>query len=129
MIRQDLQWQPARRSACSPACSPRIALADWQIDINATLGFLYMFPLVLLGTVRGWWQLVLAAAFCTFLSDRLDPFPGTWKSARDILIFLTLVITGLLSLSVTKAIAGKWRAWREPNRMLARRARKSSWNF
>lgn len=79
-----------------------IALTDWRIEFNATLGFLYMFPLVLLGTICGWWQLILAAAFCTFLSDQLDPFPFDTQFPRDSLIFLTLATTGLLSRDVAK---------------------------
>lgn len=79
-----------------------IALADWKIEISATLGFLYLFPLVLLGTFLGWWQLVLAAVFCTFLSDWLDPFPMDMQVPRDILIFLTLATTGLLSRDVAR---------------------------
>jgi PAS domain S-box-containing protein len=59
--------------------------------------------LVLLGTVTGWWQVILAALFCTLLSDRLDPFPGDMEWARDLLISLTLSTTGLLSLGVAKA--------------------------
>lgn len=74
-----------------------IAIADWRIAFDATLGFLYMFPIVLLGTVLGWWQLVAAALFCTFLSDRLDPFPMEYEIPRDILIFLVLTITGFLA--------------------------------
>jgi PAS domain S-box-containing protein len=80
-----------------------IAVADWQVEFNATLGFLYIFPMVLLGTVLGWWQLILIAVFCTFLSDRLDPFPMDMESARDVLIFLTLAMTGLLALNLTKS--------------------------
>ena len=49
-----------------------IAITDWRAEINATLGFLYIFPMVLLGTVAGWWQVVLAALFCTFLANWLD---------------------------------------------------------
>jgi two-component system sensor kinase FixL len=81
-----------------------IAITDWQIEINATLGFLYMFPLVLLGMVFNWWQLIAAALFCTLLSDRLDPVPMMdMNAARDLLIFLTLATTGLLSLTVTRS--------------------------
>ena len=80
-----------------------IAITDWRVEINATLGFLYIFPMVLLGTVLEWWQVILAALFCTFLSDRLDPFPMEMEFARDVLIFLTLSVTGLLSLSLTKS--------------------------
>src|SRR5579884_1599200 len=103
MIRRVLQWSPATALLYSAILIFLIALADWQVEINATLGFLYIFPLVLLGTVLNWWQIVLAASFCTFLSDRLDPFPMDMESARDALIFLTLATTGLLSLTVTKS--------------------------
>jgi PAS domain S-box-containing protein len=80
-----------------------IAVADARIEFNATLGFLYIFPLVLLGTVLNWWQLVFAALLCTLLSDRFDPFPMDMQVPRDLLIFLTLATTGLLSLAATKS--------------------------
>jgi len=73
------------------------------VEINATLGFLYIFPMVLLGTSLSWWQIIAAALFCTALSDRLDPFPMEMELARDALIFLTLLVTGVLSLSLTKS--------------------------
>ena len=79
-----------------------IAVVDWKIEFNATLGFLYLFPLVLLGTALDWPPLIAVAIGCTFLSDRLDPFPGDTEIARDLLIFLTLGTGALLSLAVTK---------------------------
>jgi PAS domain S-box-containing protein len=98
-----LQWSPRAALAYAAILIAAIAVADWQVEFNATLGFLYIFPMVLLGTVLGWWQLILVAVFCTFLSDRLDPFPMDMESARDVLIFLTLVMTGLLALNLTKS--------------------------
>jgi len=103
MIRRVLQWSPRAALLYAGALIAIIALTDWRVEINATLGFLYMFPMVLLGTVLGWWQLLLAALFCTFLSDRLDPFPMDMEPARDVLIFLTLAVTGLLSFSLSKS--------------------------
>src|SRR5579862_7990738 len=102
MIRRILQWSPGAVLSLAAVLIALIALADWKIEINATLGFLYLFPLVLLGTFLGWWQLVLAAVFCTFLSDWLDPFPMDMQIPRDILIFLTLATTGLLSRDVAR---------------------------
>jgi len=116
MIRQILQWRPRTVLAYGALLIAVIAVCDWRIEISATLGFLYIFPMVLLGTVLGWWQLVLAALFCTFLSDRLDPFPMDMESARDILIFLTLATTGLLSIGVTKSYR------RETESLAAKRA-------
>jgi signal transduction histidine kinase len=89
-------------AACAAMLIAVIAVTDWRVEFNATLGFLYIFPLVLLGTVTGWRQLVLAALFCTLLSDRLDPFPGDMEWARDLLISMTLTTTGLLSLGVAR---------------------------
>jgi PAS domain S-box-containing protein len=103
MIGRVLQWGPRAALAYAAVLIALIALADWKVEFNATLGFLYIFPMVVLGTVLGWWQLILAAVFCTFLSDRLDPFPMDMESARDLLIFLTLAVTGLLSLNLTKS--------------------------
>jgi two-component system sensor kinase FixL len=103
MIRRVLQWNPRATLAYGAILIAVIAAADWRIEINATLGFLYIFPMVLLGILLNWWQLVFAAAFCTLLSDRLDPFPMDMESARDFLIFLTLTITGLLSWNVAKS--------------------------
>jgi two-component system, LuxR family, sensor kinase FixL len=97
VIRRILQWNARTVLIRAAILIAIIALADWRIEFNATLGFLYMFPIVLLGTVLPWWQLVIAAVFCTFLSDRLDPFPMDMEIPRDILIFLVLAITGFLS--------------------------------
>ena len=98
-----LRWSGRAAISYAAVLIALIAIADWRFEINATLGFLYIFPMVLLGTVLGWWQLILAALFCTFLSDRLDPFPMEMEFARDILIFLTLCVTGLLSLGLTRS--------------------------
>jgi len=100
-----------------------IALADWQLEFNATLGFLYIFPMAVLGTVLGWWQLILVAIFCTFLSDRLDPFPMDMESARDVLIFLTLAMTGFLAMNATKSYR------RERESLAAQRAAEEQLEF
>ena len=123
MIRRVLQWSPHAVLAYGAVLIAVIALADWRVEINATLGFLYIFPMVLLGTVLEWWQLVLIAAFCTLLSDRLDPFPMDMESARDMLIFLTLAVTGLLSLNVAKSYR------REVESLAAKRAAEEQLEF
>ena len=80
-----------------------IAFADVTVVVDVTLGFLYIFPLLLLGMALNAWQVVLAAALCTLLSDRLDPFPMEAQIGRDILIFLTLSMTGLLSMGMARS--------------------------
>ena len=102
MIGRIFDSRPRAVLACGLAAIVLIAVVDWQIVFNATLGFLYLFPIVLLGTVLEWPALMAVALLCTFLSDRLDPFPGDTEIARDMLIFLTLSTGALLSIAVTK---------------------------
>src|SRR5215472_2963058 len=106
MIRRILERRPGTMLAWGALLTATIAYVDWQVEFNATLGFLYIFPMVLLGVVLEWWQLMLAAIFCTFLSDRLDPFPMDSEYARDALIFLSLTVTAFLSWTVTRGYRG-----------------------
>ena len=123
MMRAILQWRPRNVLLAAAALIAVIAVTDWKIVFEATLGFLYMFPLVLLGTIWGWWQLLLAAAFCTFLSDRLDPFPMDMQVPRDILIYTTLATAGLLARAVTNGYRREVESLACANReMVARRA-------
>src|SRR5580700_3573089 len=123
MIHRILQWRPRTVFLLAALLIAAIAITDWKIVFEATLGFLYMFPLVLLGTIWGWWQLALAAAFCTFLSDRLDPFPVDMQVPRNILIYVTLVTAGLLSRAVTRAYRREVESVaRAEHEILARRA-------
>src|ERR1700678_668565 len=66
-----------------------IAIADWRADKDVTLGFLYLFPMLMVGSVLTRWQIGIAAALCTFLVEEFDSFD--WRVAtgipRDILIF------------------------------------------
>lgn len=123
MIRRVLQWSRQAALLYAGVLISIIAFTDWRVEINATLGFLYMFPMVLLGTVLGWWQLLLVALFCTFLSDRLDPFPMDMEPARDLLIFLTLAVTGLLSFGLSKSYR------REKESLAAQRAAEEQLKF
>ena len=80
-----------------------IALLDWRVDLNISFGFLYLFPMLLVGTALNRWQVVLTALFCTFLSDLFDPFSFTVAVAlpQDILVFTALAGTGLFACEVS----------------------------
>lgn len=69
-----------------------IAILDWRVDLNISFGFLYLFPLLLVGTVLSRWQILLTALACTLLSDLFDPFAFTFSIAlpQDILVFSSL---------------------------------------
>jgi PAS domain S-box-containing protein len=82
-----------------------VAFIDARVEVNIAFGFLYVFPILLLGTVMSRWQILLTVLLCTFLADYLDPFPFTFKIGlpQDILVFAALAGTGFFSYEVTRS--------------------------
>src|SRR5579864_9028861 len=74
-----------------------IALIDWRFDVNISFGFLYLFPMLMVGSCLTRWQLALVAALYTGLSEEFGSFP--WAPAvgipRLILTFAAFFGTGL----------------------------------
>ncbi|HYM06043.1 MAG TPA: ATP-binding protein [Terriglobales bacterium] len=54
-----------------------IALIDWRFDVNISFGFLYLFPMLMVGGCLTRSQIAAVAALCTGLSELFDPFPWT----------------------------------------------------
>jgi two-component system sensor kinase FixL len=79
------------------AMAAAIALTDWRIEGNVPLGFLYLFPMLLVGSVLNRWQIGLSAATCAILTELFDSYD--WFSLiaipRDILIFAAFLGMGL----------------------------------
>ncbi len=94
-----LQENPRVVVACAGILIAIIALVDWRNAVNVYFGFLYIFPMLLVGIVLPWWQIALTAILCTVLSEVYDPF--TFEAAtslpQDILLFVALVGMGLFS--------------------------------
>ena len=82
-----------------------IAVVDWLVELDAAFGFLYVFPLMLLGTALPPWQIVLVSTVCTALADVFDPYPfaAPISIPRDILVFCSLAATGLFAQAVTRS--------------------------
>src|SRR5579863_2940469 len=82
-----------------------IAVVDWRIEGNIPLGFLYLFPMLLAGSVLTRWQIAGAAAACTLLTELFDSF--NWFSPagvpRDILIFAAFFCMGLFVYEVIRS--------------------------
>ena len=82
-----------------------IAIADWRADKEVTLGFLYLFPMLLVGGVLRRWQIGIVAALCTFLAEMFDSFE--WRPSagipRDILIFCAFLGMGLFVYEVVRS--------------------------
>jgi two-component system sensor kinase FixL len=99
--------QGSRRAVLARAAllTAIIALVDWRIDLNISFGFLYMFPMLLLGTTLSRWQVLTAAVACSALSDLFDPFPFVYPVSlpQDILVFCALAGAGLFSYEATRS--------------------------
>jgi PAS domain S-box-containing protein len=74
-----------------------IAVFDWRVESNIQLGFLYLFPMLLLGSALTRWQIAAAAALCTVLNELFDSFEWHPESGlpRDILVFAAFFCMGL----------------------------------
>jgi two-component system, LuxR family, sensor kinase FixL len=81
-----------------------IAIADWRIDAAIPLGFLYLLPMLLVGRVLSRWQICLAAALCTALTEAFNSLQ--WSPAigipRDILTFAAFCGIGLFVYGVVR---------------------------
>jgi two-component system sensor kinase FixL len=99
------EWQGTARVIAAGLLIGIIALVDWRVELNLSFGFLYLFPIILAGTVLTRWQIVLIALLCTWLSDLFDPFPFVLAVSlpQDLLVFTSLGGVGLLACQVTRS--------------------------
>jgi PAS domain S-box-containing protein len=82
-----------------------VALIDWRVDAPITFGLLYLFPLLLVGTLWRRWQVLLAAVVCTVLSDVFNPYQFSLAMSlpQDMLVFTSLAGGGLFAFEVTRS--------------------------
>ena len=83
-----------------------IACADWRADKDVTLGFLYLFPMLMSpGSVFALTTVTIVAALCTYLTEIFDSFD--WRPSagipRDILIFAAFLGMGLFVYEVVRS--------------------------
>jgi PAS domain S-box-containing protein len=99
-----LRTTGAARVAPAAILVAAIALLDWRVDAPIAFGFLYIFPILVVGAVCPRWAVVAAALLCTVLADWFDPFPFTTATAmpQDILVFTALAGAGLFAHEVTR---------------------------
>ncbi len=74
-----------------------IAVVDWRVETNVSLGFLYLFPMLMVGVCLDRWLIGVAAALCTLLVEMFDPFPFVPSESipRMILVFAAFFGAGL----------------------------------
>jgi two-component system, LuxR family, sensor kinase FixL len=82
-----------------------IAIADWRIDAAIPLGFLYLLPMQIFGRILNRWQICLAAALCTLLTEAFNSL--TWTPGvglpRDVLTFAAFSGIGVFVYGVVRS--------------------------
>ena len=81
-----------------------VALIDWYVELNVSFGFLYLFPMLIVGSCLPRWQLALLGGLCTVLAERFAPF--AWDAAagvpRDLFMFTSYFGAGLFAYESAK---------------------------
>jgi two-component system, LuxR family, sensor kinase FixL len=97
--------QRAPRALVVAVLVAMIAAIDWRVEANIAFGFLYLLPMLLVGTVFPVWGVIVTALVCTILSDVFDPFAFTLSVGlpQDILVFTSLAGTGLYSFEISRS--------------------------
>jgi two-component system sensor kinase FixL len=70
-----LEYSESRRltvSAIAGVLTASIAWVDWQF-FDVSIGFLYLFPVLLAASALNTWQILLMAVLCGFLREAFDP--------------------------------------------------------
>jgi two-component system, LuxR family, sensor kinase FixL len=82
-----------------------IALIDWRIIGQIPLGFLYLVPMLMVGSVEGWAGILTAAILCTFLAERFSDLEWSFRTgtSRDVLYFAAFVGAGLFIREVNRS--------------------------
>jgi len=103
LLLRRLRGTPRAVLTCAGILTAVIALVDWWVLGNIYFGTLYIFPMLLAGTVLPRWQITLAAIFCTVLADLFDPFPFALITTlpQGVLLFGALTGMGLYSREIT----------------------------
>lgn len=73
-----------------------IAVSDWSIGTRASLGLLYILPMMMGATVVAPWQTAALALICSFLRSLFDlPSPPLEILLRFVFAFLAYTVSGL----------------------------------
>lgn len=74
-----------------------IAFVDWRVVEDVPLGFLYLFPMLMLGRVLKPKQTLIAAGLCTYLTEEFDQFAWNLRTGlpRDVLYFMAFFAIGV----------------------------------
>lgn len=81
-----------------------IALLDWWVVAEVLLGFLYLVPMLMVGSVLDRWQICVVASLCTFLAETFSDLAWNLRSgiSRDVLYFVAFAGAGFFIREVTR---------------------------
>ncbi len=80
-----------------------IALLDWRVQPNISLGYLYIFPVLIAAGHLARWETVLLAAACASLREAFAPFPwGPEAVPRMALVMTAFAGAGLFVSEVAR---------------------------
>jgi len=82
-----------------------IALLDWHFEENISFGFLYLFPMLMVGGCLNPLQMAGVAALCTGLTEAFDPFPWVMPvgGSRLVLTFAAFFGTGFYGIALARS--------------------------
>jgi signal transduction histidine kinase len=105
MISPLLRGTPGAVLVRAGAMIALIAITDWRVEREIPLGFLYLFPMLLVGSTLPRWAIAIVAIICTALTEAFDSFPWQPISAipRDILYFAAFFCMGLFVFEVGRS--------------------------
>ena len=85
-----------------------IALIDWRVVEQIPLGFLYLLPMLMVGSVAGRVVIGVAAFVCTVLAEQFSDLPWRLRAgtSRDLLFFAAFLGVGLFLREVNKSRQG-----------------------
>ena len=93
-----LSYRRSRILLIATAMIASIALIDWKVAVahEISLGFLYFFPIFLIASCFGQWQIAVVSAICAVLREAVGPFDPTFLFPRLFLIFGSFTAAGWL---------------------------------
>lgn len=81
-----------------------IAVLDWRVVGAIPLGFLYLLPMAMVGSVLDAWQIAMVAVVCTVVAELFDDL--SWQQpagiSRDVLYFAAFFGAGMFVREVTR---------------------------
>ena len=102
----DLLFRGTKRSVLFRAAVliAAIALLDWLVVAEVLLGFLYLVPMLMVGSVLGRWQICAVATLCTVLAETFSDLSWNLRSgiSRDVLYFAAFAGAGFFIREVSR---------------------------